>query len=187
MNEVQQNLTIQECNLHDHTYMTYTNQNEFFHCAIPFLNEGIKKNEKCLIVIDLIKREDVLRNFKFLFRDGINPFEEMGHSKRIQIEQFKDIYLVGGSFIPTKTLEIYLAFLNNAILEAYKGLRVFAEISSSTKKYIPAEDFLNWEEEANNHFDNKFLAVCAYDSNYFDSSFLTSVNKRHPIKINVLK
>ena len=94
---------IQEVKIHDHTCLVFSSQREFFHCAIPFIREGLKNNEKCLIIIDEITKEDVLRNFNFVFREGPIPSDDFGTNGRISIEYFKNIYLQDGTFDMEKT------------------------------------------------------------------------------------
>lgn len=179
--------SIQQCELHDHTCLIFNNQKEFFHCAVPFLIKGIKNNEKCLLVIDEITREDVISNFKYLQRNGIKPFEELNKGK-IVIEEFKRIYLPDSSFNMNRTLNNYISILNNAISEGYKGLRVFAEISYLMKNTIKPEDFSIWEMEADKHFaGNNFLAVCAYNKNLFTDQYIKQVTKIHPIEVDLFK
>lgn len=179
--------SIQECKLHDHTSLIFNNQTEFFHCAIPFLLNGIKNNEKCLLVIDEITREDTISNFKYLHREGIRPFEELTKGK-IVIEEFKKIYLPDGLFNMDRTLNTYISILNKAISEGYEGLRVFAEISYSMKNIIKPENFAIWEIEADKHFDkSNLLAVCAYNKNIFLDQYIKQIIKIHPIEVDLFK
>ncbi len=179
---------IQEVQLHDHTCLFFNTQIEFFHCAVPFINEGLKKNEKCLIVIDNIKHDEVIQNLKYLFREINNPFEEVAKTKSIIIEEFKNIYLQEGLFNIEKTLKTYIDLIHNAKIEGYKGLRVFAELSDSLKNLIEPNEFLEWEKLADQYFEsNDFIAVCAYNKKCFSSSYISKALKIHPIEINSIK
>lgn len=178
--------TIQEIKLHDHTCLLFKNQLEFFHCAIPFMREGITNNEKCYIVIDEIKKEDVYKNFKNVFREGLIPQEEFTNQGNIVIEQFKNIYLKDGIFDINKTIETYVSILNKALSDGYSGLRVFAEISSSLQKAINPEEFYLYECKVDKCFkDNNFIAVCAYDKKYFSEEYLKKSVNIHPVEIDL--
>ena len=178
---------IQETQLHDHTCLVFRDRIEFFHCMVPFITNGIKNNERCLIVIDEISRDDVLKNFKFLFRNGVNPFLEMEKGS-IVIENFCDVYYQNGEFKSERNLYYYQSQVTKAFTDGYKGLRVFAEISCSLKDKISPLSFLEWEKEADKHFDTtKFLAVCAYNQKYYSNNFLHKMRAAHPIEIDVIK
>ena len=177
--------SIQETKLHDHTCLIFKNELEFFHCAIPFIIEGLRNNEKCYLVIDNISREEVLRNFKYLYRNEQDPSWEKHLNDKIIIEDFRNIYLKNGVFEINSVLENYLSILQKTKKEGFNGLRVFAEVSSSLVK---AEDFLIWEEEADKHFkSNDFMAVCVYNQRYFSKEDLLRVKKMHPVEIDLLK
>ena len=180
--------SIQEAKLHDHTCLIFKNELEFFHCAIPFIIEGLKNNEKCYLIIDDISREEVLRNFKYLYRNEQNPSWEKYLNDKIVIENFRNIYFQNNTFEVSSVRENYLLILKKAKVEGFNGLRVFAEVSSSLSGLIKAEDFLIWEEEADKYFDdNNFLAVCAYNEKYFSREYLLRMRKIHPVEINLLK
>lgn len=179
--------SIQEVKLYDHTCLIFNSQIELFHCAIPFIREGLKKNEKCLIIIDDISREEVLRNFKFLFIEGKNPFEELLDNGRIVIENFKNVYLSDGKFDIWKTKENYLNCASKVILEGFSGLRAFVEVSNSMKHLINEDNFLRWELFINPHFkDYNFLAVCAYNKKYFSDDYISKVKNAHSVEIDLI-
>ena len=179
--------TIQESKIHDHTCLIFTNTTEFFHCAIPFIREGLKNNEKCYIVIDDITEEEVFKKFKYLFKTRENPLHEIRQDDKIVIEQFQNIYLNNDKFTIDNTLKNYISILNKAISDGYNGLRVFAEISHSMHNLIGTNDFLIWEKEADKHFaGNNFLAVCAYNKKYFSQDYISQVITVHPVEIDVI-
>ena len=180
--------TIQELKLHDHTCLAFNNQIEFFHCAIPFINQGLKNNEKCYIVTDDITREEVLKHFKYLYRDGINPFDEISKEGRISIKHFKEVYLIDNRFDVERTIENYINLTNKALSKGFTAVRVFAELSSSLKEFVNLEEFLSYEEKVDKYFDeNKFLAVCAYNKKQLPENFVSSILKSHTIQIDWLK
>ena len=182
-----QQKSIQETRLHDHTCLIFKNELEFFHCAVPFLAEGLKNNEKCYLVIDDISREEALRNFKYLCRSGQNPFTEKVLNDKIVIEDFKNVYLPKGVFDINLPLQYYISALEKAKFEGYSGLRVFAELSGSMCK-VSSKIFLEYEEKADKHFENNnFLAVCAYNQKYFSNDFILRVKKIHPVEIDLIK
>lgn len=180
--------SIQDLKPADHTCFIYSNQLEYFHCAIPFIREGIKNNEKCYVVIDKITREDVLRNFKKIFRKGIIPPEELSNTKHIVIESFTNIYTPDGEFVYERTLQTYKSILEKALSDGYNGLRVFCEISTFMNSFKNQNEFLEWEKFADHIFpESKFIAVCAYDKSYISPKYEKNVVKAHPIEIDLLR
>ena len=179
---------IRELELCDHTFLLFNDQMEFMHCLIPFIREGINKNQKCMIVTDEIKREDIIRNFKLLFSPSLNPFDYLASNKTIEICNFNSVYLQEGKFDIWKLKEKYLGVANDCLKEGFTGLRVFAEISSSMKKLVNEENFYKWETFIDNYFKSEnFLAVCAYNKKYFSAKYTDKMCKAHPIEIDLVK
>lgn len=182
--------TIQELDKHEHTCLIYSTNLEFMHCLIPFVREGLKKNERCLIVLDEIKREDIIRGFKHIYREGPIPAEDLSPTGRISIELFKNIYLKNGSFSMEETMKHYINSTKKAIDDGYTGFRVFAEISNSAKDIIGTTEFLKWEEYADKCLKQikgeNFQAVCAYNKKYFNDERIEQIIKSHPVQIDLL-
>lgn len=180
--------SIQEIKLHDHTCLVFKDDIEFFHCAIPFIREGLRTNERCLIVIDEITREDIFRKFTVIFREGHIPPTEFGDKGRITIKSFKEVYLKERKFDLEYPKSFYSHFLKSSLESGYKGIRIFVEIGVTAKNYIADDIFLKWEIFADNLFPhNKFLAVCAYNKKYFSPVHLNNVVKLHPIEVDIMK
>lgn len=178
---------IQDTKLHDHTCLMFNDQIEFLHCLVPFLREGLKKNEKCLIVADDISRQDIVKRFKLLFRKKDGDLKKADVSNNITVELFKNVYLNDGTFNMEKTGSYYLSQVKEAIDNGYSGLRVFAELSSSLKYLINHNDFLTWEKKADGFFShNKLLAVCSYNKKLFTDKYISKALKIHPIDIDII-
>lgn len=178
---------IQEIKLRDHTCLMFSNKIEFLHCLVPFLREGLKKNEKCLIVIDDISRQDIVNRFKLLFREKNSDFNQMSTLSNITIEYFKNVYLTDNRFDMERTGSYYLTQVKEAIENGYNGLRVFVEIGSSLKYLINLDDFLSWETKADDFFPhNNLIAVCAYNKKLFSDDYINKAVKIHPIDIDII-
>lgn len=179
--------TIQQIKKDDHSCLIYNSKVEFLHCLIPFVREGIKKNEKCLIVLDEIQREDIIRSFKHIYREGPIPASDFCPNGRITIEKFQSIYFKEKEFSMESTIKLYLDFTKQALEEGYSGARTFVEVSSSIKELIKENVFLEWEKYGDKYFHNSnFQAVCAYDKKHFSAEFLEQIQHIHPINIDLI-
>jgi|GEM_PF-2778880 len=182
--------TIQELDKHEHTCLIYKSNLEFLHCLIPFIREGFKRNERCLIVLDEIKREDIIRSFKHIYREGPIPAEDLSPSGRILIEQFKNIYLRNEKFSMEETIKFYISSTKKAIEDGYSGFRAFVEISQSAKDLIGSDEFLKWEEYADKCLSQikgeNFQAVCAYNKKSFSDEYIEQIIKAHPVQIDLI-
>ena len=178
--------SVQDLSMHDHTCLAFSNQVEFFHCAIPFLREGINNNEKCYLILDDITREEAIRNFKYIFKE--QAFDLQKTLSYITIENMRNIYLPDNKFIMERTRDLYLSTIKKTIAEeGYTGLRAFVELSSTLKKSMNLEEFQIWEKYADQYFkDNKFLAVCAYNKKLFPDEYISKVVNVHPIEIDII-
>ncbi len=178
--------TVQDILMHDHTCLIFKNQTEFFHCAIPFLRDGINKNEKCLLVLDDITREDAIRYFKYIFKDEIFNLQKV--LSYITIESFKNLYFPDNKFNLERNLKMYLTAVKKAVTEeGFTGVRVFAEVSSTLQNRINLEEFYLYEAEVDKCFkNNKFLAVCAYNKKLFSDEYVSQIINVHPVEIDVI-
>lgn len=179
--------TIQEVKKDDHSCLIYNSKLEFLHCLIPFIRDGFKNNEKSLIVLDEIKREDIIRSFKHIYREGPIPASDFCPNGRIIIEQFQNIYLENNVFNMARVINLYLKTLKDALKEGYSGLRAFVEVSVSAKEVIKDEIFFEWAKYADKYFkDSSFQAICAYDKKYFSEEYLRKIISAHPIQIDLI-
>ena len=178
---------VQDVKAHDHTCLFFNSESEFFHCAIPFIREGLKNNEKCFIVLDEITRESMFHNFKLVFREGHIPPIEFSNEGRIVILNCKDVYLIDGYFDSERTIRNYNEIMNKTLNDGYTGVRVIAEFSRTIFNNIEINKLVRYEDDVNKLFTNKLSAICSYNKKYFSPSDIKSTCNVHPIEVDSIR
>lgn len=177
--------SVQEVDIHNHTCLIYNNQAELFQSLIPFISEGLNRNQKGFIVTsDIVTGSEILKGIELIYTEIVKRLKKPNLLRSITIESFKNVYLKNDLFNMEAAGKYYLSQVEEALKEGFSGLRVFAELSSSLKTLVNPKDFLQWEEEADKVFPKtKFCAVCAYDKRLFSNEYIQEAINIHPIEV----
>ncbi|UPV73444.1 MEDS domain-containing protein [Halorussus limi] len=160
----------------DHLALVYETREEQFAAAVPFVEQGLDRNERCLYIADENSETEVLdamRNADVNVDDALESGALTLHTKQ-------DTYCRGGSFDP----ENMLAFLEAAIEEAteeYEALRIAGEMTWIFGDDPQIEDLVEYEGRLNHLLpDEDSIALCQYNRNRFPAEVLRDIVRTHP-------
>lgn len=180
--------TIQEIDTHEHSFFLFSNEAEFFHCAVPFIREGIKRNQKCFFIVDSLTKEDIFRHFSTVFREGMIPVDVFTNEKNIIIKKVKDLFSFGSVIDVKKAESKVQELIEKSMYEGYSGIRIIVEaskniaINNSVEKLISYESLIK-ELTANNNL----TVVSSYDKNHFNINELKSICNVHSSEIDLIR
>ncbi|MXV62053.1 histidine kinase [Natronorubrum sp. JWXQ-INN-674] len=166
----------------DHFALIYESQAEQFAAAVPFIRQGLERNERCLYITHHNTRTAVLA----AMRDGGIDVDAALESGQLSIHDEDETYLRNGTFDAEETLD----FLGGAIEEAteegpYDALRVTGEMSGVLREDPEGEELIRCEAKANYLFDEvDGIALCQYDRRRFPSEVIRDVISTHPLLIH---
>lgn len=162
--------------LGEHLCYIYRNKEEQLSIVIPFMLQGLKKNEKCLYIVDENTKEEIIE----VFRRFID-IDEYIKSKQFVILTKEEAYLKDGYFNPDKMIELLKDAEKQAIEEGYAGLRATGEMTWVFTKLPGVEKIIEYEAKLNYFFPkSRCVAICQYNENRFDAGMLLDVILTHP-------
>ncbi|MFY0405624.1 MEDS domain-containing protein [Solicola sp. PLA-1-18] len=159
-----------------HFCALYSGQIERDRLLYPFLEEGLRQGDKCLVLVDDV--EPALVRDRAVGRPGPD------HSRRsasLDVERTSDAYLRTGEF----TVEDMTMFLSDsmdaAIEDDFDLLRAAGEMSWVLPRPGDLDALFRYESGLNRLVEEApMLLVCFYDLQKFGADMLVEVLRTHP-------
>ncbi|AEH35509.1 MEDS domain-containing protein [Halopiger xanaduensis] len=164
----------------DHFALIYESQEEQFAAVIPFLRQGLERNERCLYITAENSREEVLEAMR---ERGIDVDAALD-SGQLSVHDETETYLRNETFDADETVAFIDAAIEDAT-EEYEALRMAGEMSSVLQEDPEGEELVKCEAKANYLFDDADgIALCQYNRNRFPSDVIHDVVSTHPLLIH---
>jgi signal transduction histidine kinase len=164
----------------DHLCLVYEHPEEQWEAVIPFMAEGLARNEQCLYVVDDRELEEVRQ----AFLDRGVDVEAYERSGQLVFAIKHEAYLRSGTFDP----EAMIAFLDKTVQEAVDagrtGFRVTGEMTWALGRECGCERLLEYEARLSHFFPgSRALAICQYNRKRFSAEVIRDVLRTHPVAI----
>lgn len=164
--------------VHDHTCLIYEKEEEWEKVIIPFIIEGLQKNEKCIYITDQHEPKTVKKHLQD------RGFDPQRLSSQFQIIYEDEAYTKEGHFNPDRMIKLLKRETEKAIKEGYIGLRVTGEMTWTLKGKPGSERLIEYEAKLNRFFPKaKCVAICQYKRSAFEPETLKGIILAHPIII----
>jgi PAS domain S-box-containing protein len=160
----------------EHLCCIYRTKEEQQSIVVPFMIQGLKRNEKCLYIVDENTKEEIIE----IFRKFID-IDRYLLSGQFEILTKDEAYLKDGYFDPDRMIALLKEVELKAIEEGYTGLRATGEMTWVFAKLPGVEKLIEYEAKLNYHFPgSRCLAICQYNESKFDPGILIDVILTHP-------
>ena len=162
----------------DHYALVYTDQAEQFATALPFIEEGIERGERCIYVADDNSVEEVLEGMRAYGIDVDTALD----AGQLSVHTEAETYRRTGEFDQEAMLDFWTETLVDATEAGFSGLRAAAEMTWALDADETGFDHLcEYEELLNPLYDGEDYAVlCQYNRNRFPPKVLHEVLETHP-------
>jgi len=163
--------------LGDHLCSIYNDFEVQISYIVPYMDIGLKKNQKCIYITDENSKENIINAFR------INGTNLSAYLEKGQFVFFtsNDTYLKDGYFDPDRMVSLLKATEKTALKEGFAGIRVTGEMTWILSKLPGTERFMEYENKLNEFFPgSKATAICQYSESKFDNKILNEVIKAHP-------
>ncbi len=166
----------EDINFGDHLCSIYRSKEEQMSTIVPFIINGLRKNERCIYILDESTKKEVVEELK----------------KHVELESYidsgqmvfltkKETYLKDGFFDPDKTIQLLKEAEREAIESGYSGLRVTGEMTWVFTTLSEVEKLVEYEAKLNYFFPkSKCVAICQYNEEKFDPDILVGIIYTHP-------
>ncbi|MBI4573181.1 MAG: MEDS domain-containing protein [candidate division NC10 bacterium] len=173
-------LTLTDLRPGDHLCCLYETEEEHRAVLLPFLRQGLERDEKVIYIVEAHTAETVL---DYLRADGVTVDSHLERGQ-LHILTRNETYLRQGVFDPEGMIALIRGETERALAEGYPALRVTGEMTWALGGLAGSERLIEYEAKLNDFFPgSKCLAVCQYDRRRFDPAVLLDVLHTHPIAV----
>ena len=161
---------------HDHLALIYEDETEQFAAAVPFIEQGLERGERCMYIADENSKAEVLA----AMRDAGVDVDVAMASGTLTLHTKQDTYCRNGEFDP----DDMIAFIESAIEEAveeYEALRITGEMTWIFGENPCVADLVEYEGRLNRLIpDENCIALCQYNRERFPPEVLRDIVRTHP-------
>ena len=161
----------------NHICSIYRNKDEQFSLIIPYILQGLDRDEKCIYIVDENTRAEVLDEFK----------KRIGKERHSDLDNLifmtkAEAYLKDGYFDPERMIDLLKESERIALKEGHSGMRFTGEMTWVFTKLPGVEKLFEYEAKLNYFFPgSKSKAICQYNENKFAPELLIDVIYTHPV------
>src|SRR6476660_4949370 len=162
---------------HDHFCSIYENREEHYGVAIPFMQIGLDRGEKCIYIADDGMVGDVRQAMQ---SEGIDV-ERATASKALVLATKEQAYLRHGSFNPDWMFTFWKEATQSAMSEGFSALRATGETEWVVRGARGLERWMEYESRLTHEVsENNCSALCQYNRRLFPAELILDVIRTHP-------
>lgn len=166
--------------IHDHICSIYETKQEQLSAVIPYIKEGLSKNEKCVYIADENTIDEVI---EFLKKDISLVLDAIAEGALVILGK-EDSYLRYGFFEPDQMLNFLTEQVRHAKQQGFKALRVTGEASWALGDKLLTQQLIEYEAKVNKVLSELDVsALCQYNKNQFAPEIVKNVLETHPTVI----
>lgn len=171
---------IQEMKLGDHICLIYKDEEEQMEAIIPYLKQGLERNEACVYIVD----DRTLAEVKAaLMKGGIDVENEVARGSLV-FSTKREAYVMSGEFDPKSMLVFLRKAMEESVAAGFSGFRVTGEMTWALGNECGCERLIEYEALLNDFFPgSKATAICQYNSKRFGPEIIRDVLRTHPVAI----
>lgn len=163
--------------LGEHFCSIYKSKAEQFSVILPYVYVGLKRNEKCIYIVDDRTKEELLDAF---IDSGVDIKKYIKSGQMLFLTK-NDSYLKKGFFDPYLMIDLLKENETKALKEGYAGLRVTGEMTWVLTPATGTDRLIEYENALNTYFPgSKCMAICQYNEEKFNTDILRHIVYTHP-------
>ena len=161
----------------DHFCSIYESPEEHYAVAIPFIQLGLDRGEKCIYIADDGMVGDVRRAMQ---EEGIDV-DRATASNALVLATKEQAYLEHGSFHPDWMFTFWKEATQSAISEGFSALRATGETEWVLRGGRGLERWMEYESRLTHTLsENMCSALCQYNRRLFPPELILDVIRTHP-------
>jgi chemotaxis family two-component system sensor kinase Cph1 len=161
----------------DHAALFYRNRAEQFAAVIPYLHEGLRRNEKCLYIVSENTIKSVIDAME---AEGINVEDEQRRGA-LTLATPRETYLKHGVFEPQKMIDDLASAVERALAQGFAAFRATGELMWAVSLPSALARVFEYEASLDLQFPDQFIGLCQYNENGFAPQILSQILRVHPI------
>jgi signal transduction histidine kinase len=169
---------LREIGPHAHLALIYESKEEEFAAAVPAIQIGIARGERCVYMADDTSTHDVID----ALRDGGIDVDAALESGSLTVATRGETTLKGGDFEPETLLRFWSEAADAATAAGFSGLRVVAEMTWALHGDPGAERLIEFEAKVNDLVrTHPIVGICQYNRALFTPEAILNVIRVHPL------
>jgi signal transduction histidine kinase len=164
----------------DHLCLVYENTEQQWDAVIPYISEGLARNEACLYVVDDHGLDEVRQAFA---GRGVEV-DAYVRSGQLTFATKREAYLRSGTFDPAAMIDFLSRTVHEAVAAGRAGFRVTADMTWALGQECGCERLIEYEALLSNFFPgSRASAICQYNRKRFGADIIRDVLRTHPVAI----
>lgn len=164
----------------DHVCLFYRDLEEQMAIAAPFVNVGLRRDERCLCVLT---KEQSERLIFMLEAAGIDAKKQIERGA-LWISSPAEAYLAGGRFDREQMVRFLDEGMQKALAAGFTGFRGTGDLSWAALDSHACGDMPEYERLLDKYYPGKpALGICMYDANLFKPRQLDDLMKAHRLAL----
>lgn len=161
-----------------HACFIYETEREQLETVVPYLKEGLARNERCCYVVHERSIEDVAALFQSA---GIDVRREQERGALVFTDSI-ETYLPDGRFDPDERLNILSEHVRRALADGFRGLRSVGEMEWAICGAPGCERLIEYESRVNDLVPQLSInGLCQYNRRRTSPAILRDVLRTHPV------
>jgi hypothetical protein len=170
---------INELKAGDHIAFFYRNRAEQLAWAIPYIQSGLERNERCLYIADNNSVSMILQEL----RDAGVDVDGAYRKGSLNVVTKQETYLRHGLFEPSNMIADLQAEVERTLKDGYSAFRATGEMSWALDLPSALARLVEYEVQLHQEFPKEFIGFCQYDLNRFSPAMVKEMKKIHPVNI----
>jgi len=170
---------INELKLGDHAAFFFRTNEERLRVVVPYMIEGLKRNERCVYIADENSVFDILCG---LHKAGA-PVSELQKKGALSVVTKRESYLRHGMFEPERMVSDLNTEVKYSLEHGFTGFRASGEMSWALDLPTALGRLLEYETKLQAHWPKEFGGVCQYDETRFPAYLVEKMIEIHSVVI----
>jgi hypothetical protein len=160
----------------DHICGLYAGDRQRDAILLPFLEAGLRANDKCVCVVDDVEPTEILTTLDA----ELNP-RQRADAKQLDVMRSSDVYLRSGRFSAQETISFWKVAMSEVMYDGRFEVARAIETWSGREVVPDTEELLTLESEMK-HFLPLYpqVIVCLYDLDRFGGGLVVDLLRLHP-------
>ena len=160
----------------DHVALFYRSRAEQFAVTIPYLCEGLRRNEQCLY----IAAENTIKSVRDALKSAGIDVDAAERRGALNVTTPNETYLRHGQFEPQKMIDDLVAAVAQSLSRGFAAFRATGELIWAASMPSALARVQDYEAELDRQFPGRFLGLCQYNENGFSPRALSHMLRVHP-------
>jgi hypothetical protein len=165
----------------DHVCVFYRTEEALSEVLIPFIADGLRRNERCFCA----QRSHIARRLLFDLRFlGIDT-EAALRRGALEIHTEDEVFLPNHRFEPRAMIDMLMRSVDDAVHHGFTGFRTAGELSWAARGLDNCDQLIDYEKMVDECFPGKpATGLCQYDMSAFAPDVLERVLAAHRLHIS---